>query len=75
MGPKISYLRVPTQITISSNDTLAWETGTWKAFNSYSNGGNYGAMWKKQITPGKLSGTICFSILTAHSKQKNIREH
>src|SRR5579863_79244 len=26
--PKVSYVRIPAQITISNNDTLAWETGT-----------------------------------------------
>jgi len=60
MGPKISYLRVPTQITISSNDTLAWETGTWKAFNSYGNGGNYGAMWKKTNNSWKIERNYLF---------------
>lgn len=37
-----------TQVTISKNDTLAWETGTWKAEHSYSAGGNYSAMWCKR---------------------------
>ncbi|MFX5603236.1 hypothetical protein ABTD90_22065, partial [Acinetobacter baumannii] len=43
-NPKVLYIRTPTQIVVSKNDTLAWETGTWKAFNSYSKGGNYSAM-------------------------------
>lgn len=46
-NPKVVYVRTPTEITISNNDSLAWETGTWKAFNSYSNGGSYSSMWKK----------------------------
>ena len=40
----VVYIRTASQIIISTNDTLAWENGTWKAFNSYSNGGNYSAM-------------------------------
>ena len=40
----VVYIRTASQIIISNNDTLAWENGTWKAFNSYSNGGNYSAM-------------------------------
>lgn len=45
---QVSYQRIPSQITISKNDTLAWETGTWKAVHSYSAGGNYSAMWCKR---------------------------
>ncbi len=47
-NPQVLYVRTPTQITISKNDTLAWETGRWKATNSYSAGGNYSAMWCKR---------------------------
>ena len=43
-NPNVVYIRTASQIIISTNDTLAWENGTWKAFNSYSNGGNYSAM-------------------------------
>ncbi len=61
-NPKVSYIRTPTQITISSNDTLAWETGTWKAFNSYSNGGNYSAMWKKTNNSWKILAELFVSL-------------
>lgn len=45
--PGVMYVRTPAQIIISKNDTLAWETGQWKAVHSYSGGGNYSAMWRK----------------------------
>src|SRR5450432_1753981 len=61
-NPKVNYVRVPTQITISKNDTLAWETGTWKAFNSYSNGGSYSAMWKKTNNSWKILAELFVSL-------------
>ena len=61
-NPKVSYIRIPAQITISNNDTLAWETGTWKAFNSYSNGGNYSAMWKKTNNSWKILAELFVSL-------------
>jgi ketosteroid isomerase-like protein len=61
-NPKVVYIRKPTQITISNNDTLAWETGTWKAFNSYSNGGNYSAMWKKSNNSWKILAELFVSL-------------
>ncbi len=61
-NPKVSYIRVPTQIIISNNDTLAWETGTWKAINSYSKGGNYTAMWKKTNNSWKILAELFVSL-------------
>lgn len=61
-NPKVLYTRVPSQIIISSNDTLAWETGTWKATNSYSNGGNYSAMWKKLNNSWKIQAELFVSL-------------
>jgi len=61
-NPKLSYIRMPAQITISNNDTLAWETGTWKAFNSYSNGGSYSAMWKKTNNSWKILAELFVSL-------------
>jgi len=61
-NPQVNYVRIPTQITISSNDTLAWETGTWKAFNSYSHGGNYSAMWKKTNNSWKILAELFVSL-------------
>ena len=61
-NPRVVYIRTPSQITISTNDTLAWETGTWKAFNSYSNGGNYSAMWRKSNNTWKIQGELFVSL-------------
>ncbi|MES2005988.1 MAG: nuclear transport factor 2 family protein [Bacteroidota bacterium] len=61
-NPKVLYIRTPSQITISKNDTLAWETGTWKAFNSYSAGGNYSAMWKKSNNTWKILAELFVSL-------------
>lgn len=47
-NPQVGYVRRPSEVIISKNDTLAWETGTWEAENSYSAGGNYSAMWCKR---------------------------
>ncbi len=59
---KVLYVRSPSQIIISTNDTLAWETGTWKAFNSYSNGGNYTAMWRKSKNTWKIHAELFVSL-------------
>ncbi len=61
-NPKVLYIRTPSQIVISSNDTLAWETGTWKALNSYSKGGNYSAMWKKSHDTWKIMAELFVSL-------------
>jgi ketosteroid isomerase-like protein len=61
-NPTVNYTRVPTQITISNNDTLAGETGTWKAVNSYSKGGNYSAMWKKTNNSWKILAELFVSL-------------
>ena len=46
-NPGVSYIRNPSEIIISNNDTLAWEKGSWIGIKSYSKGGNYSAMWRK----------------------------
>ena len=61
-NPKVIYVRTPSEIVISKNDTLAWETGTWKALNSYSNGGNYSAMWKKVDNTWKIFAELFVSL-------------
>ena len=61
-NPNVVYIRTPSQIIISTNDTLAWETGTWKAFNSYSNGGNYSAMWRKSNNTWKIQAELFVSL-------------
>lgn len=61
-NPKVAYIRTPKEIIISSNDSLAWETGTWKAINSYSGGGKYSAMWKKSNTSWKIMAELFVSL-------------
>ena len=57
-NPKVLFVRTPTEIVISASDTLAWENGTWKAEHSYSNGGNYSAMWKKRGNSWKIQAEL-----------------
>jgi ketosteroid isomerase-like protein len=57
-----TYVRTPSQIVISTNDTLAWETGTWKGFNSSSKGGNYSAMWRKSKNTWKIQAELFVSL-------------
>ena len=61
-NPNVVYIRTASQIIISTNDTLAWENGTWKAFNSYSNGGNYSAMWRKYNDSWKILAELFVSL-------------
>ena len=61
-NPKVSYVRNPTEIIISDNDTLAWETGKWIGINSYSKGGNYSAMWRKWNGEWKLQAELFVSL-------------
>lgn len=61
-NPGVIYIRTPSQVIISTNDTLAWETGTWKAIKSYSNGGNYSAMWRKSNNTWKLQAELFVSL-------------
>ena len=61
-NPNVVYIRTASQIIISTNDTLAWENGTWKAFNSYSNGGNYSAMWRKDNDSWKIVAELFVSL-------------
>ena len=56
--PGVSYVRTPVSIVISSNDTLAWETGYWTAEHSYTKGGNYSAMWRRSGDSWKLASEL-----------------
>ena len=47
-NPQVVYVRIPREITISDNDTMAWESGKWTGVHTYSKGGNYSAMWIKR---------------------------
>lgn len=56
--PEALYIRTPTAIVISKNDSLTWETGHWTAEHSYSKGGNYSAMWRKTGNAWKLAAEL-----------------
>jgi ketosteroid isomerase-like protein len=56
--PGVIYTRTPVSIVISSNDSLAWETGYWIADHSYSKGANYSAMWRKSGDSWKLASKL-----------------
>jgi ketosteroid isomerase-like protein len=57
-NPKVSYARNPSEIIISSNDSLACENGIWVGINSYSKGGKYSAMWRKRKGVWKLQAEL-----------------
>ena len=59
---KVAYIRNPLSIVISNNDTLAWETGEWKAIHSYSKGGKYSAMWRKAEGTWKIQAELFVSL-------------
>ncbi len=61
-NPEISYIRTPSEIIISTNDTLAWETGDWKAIKSYSKGGKYSAQWKRSEGVWKIRAELFVSL-------------
>ena len=61
-NPKVSYVRNPTEIIISDNDSLAWETGKWIGVNSYSKGGNYSAMWRRWNGEWKIQAELFVSL-------------
>jgi ketosteroid isomerase-like protein len=58
----VLYVRTPTTIVIGDDGKMAWETGTWTAKNSYSNGGNYSAMWRKIDVTWKLQAELFVSL-------------
>lgn len=57
-NPKVTYIRNPIEIVISTTDTLAWENGTWIGMNTYSKGGKYSAMWRKIKGAWKLQAEL-----------------
>ena len=61
-NPEVSYIRNPSEIIISKNDTLAWEKGKWIGIKSYSRGGNYSAMWRKINNEWKIQAEIFVSL-------------
>ena len=57
--PETSFIRTPTEIIVNDVDgTMAWETGTWQGINTYSKGGNYSAMWRKQDGEWKIQAEL-----------------
>lgn len=61
-NPQIAYTRTPVEITISDNDTMAWESGKWIGIQSYSKGGNYAAMWIKRNANWMLKAELFVSL-------------
>lgn len=60
--PAVSYVRYHKEIIISNNKLFAWEKGRWQGINTYSNGGNYAAMWCKQNDVWKLKAELFVSL-------------
>ena len=65
---QVVYIRNPKEITLSDNDTLAWEQGEWIGVHSYSKGGNYAAMWIKRNGGWMLKAEL-FVSLKANKEQ------
>ena len=61
-NPQVGYIREPKEIVISNNDTLAWEEGKCTGNHSYSNGGNYAAMWIKRNGNWRLKAELFVSL-------------
>lgn len=58
-APKTIFERIPAEIMVSKNNPdIAWESGTWKGFNTYSKGGRYSAQWKKKDGEWKLQAEL-----------------
>jgi len=57
--PKTNFERIPSEIIVSKNNPeMAWETGVWKGFNTYSKGGRYSAQWKKKDGTWKIQAEL-----------------
>lgn len=57
--PQTYFERFPSEIVISKNNPdLAWESGEWKGFNTYSKGGRYSAQWKKKDGEWKIQAEL-----------------
>jgi ketosteroid isomerase-like protein len=67
-NPKVVYVRIPGEIIISDNDTMAWESGKWTGIHTYSKGGNYSAMWIKRNGNWMLKAEL-FVSLKANKQQ------
>lgn len=61
--PQTYFERITSEIIISKNNPdLAWESGNWKGFNTYSKGGRYSAQWKKKDGEWKLQAELFVAI-------------
>lgn len=61
--PQTYFERITSEIIVSkSNPDLAWESGNWKGFNTYSKGGRYSAQWKKKDGDWKLQAELFVAI-------------
>ena len=57
--PKTSFERIPSEVIISKqNPDIAWESGIWKGFNTYSKGGRYSAQWKRKNGEWKIQAEL-----------------
>jgi ketosteroid isomerase-like protein len=57
------FERIPSEIIVSKNNAeLAWESGEWKGFNTYSKGGRYSAQWKKKDGEWKLQAELFIAL-------------
>ena len=57
--PQTKFERFPSEIIVSKNNPdIAWESGEWKGFNTYSKGGRYSAQWKKKDGEWKLQAEL-----------------
>lgn len=57
--PQTYFERFPSEIIISKNNPdLAWESGSWKGYHTYSKGGRYSAQWKKKDGEWKLQAEL-----------------
>ncbi len=57
--PKTYFERISSEIFISKNNPdMAWESGIWKGFNAYSNGGRYSAQWKRKDGEWKIQAEL-----------------
>ena len=57
--PKIYFERIPSEIIISKNNNhIAWESGEWKGFNTYSKGGRFSAQWKSKDGEWKIQAEL-----------------
>ena len=58
-NPQTYFERFPSEIVISKNNPdLAWESGEWKGYNTYSKGGRYSAQWKRKDGEWKLQAEL-----------------